>query len=157
MVLLGTSSTAQASAELFATHCGRCHNNIVATVRLTYNAAGKPEIIAAANAKGMGATGTPAEHASIAAYLDSAKPSITLAPVAHNSPSTVITLGDITVVSGGGTFSSIGNIVSVSAPTKGTVTYDFAGGFSVPSTVTYKPFTGQSGTDTWTYQGTGGA
>ena len=155
MLLLSVSSPAQASFELFSTHCGRCHNNIVATVRLTFNAAGKPEIIAAAIAKGMNASGTPAEHASIAAYLDSVKPSITLAPVAHNSPGKVITLGDITVVSDGGTFSSIGNIGSVSAPTKGTVLYDFAGGFSTPSTVTYKPFPGQSGTDTWTYQGTG--
>ena len=155
MLLLGASSTAQASAELFATHCGGCHNNIVATVRLTYNAAGKPEIIAAANAKGMGATGTPAEHASIAAYLDSTKPTITLAPVAHNSPGKVITLGDITVVSSGGIFSSTESIVSVSAPTKGTVNYRFGRGFSTPSTVTYKPFPGQSGTDTWTYQGTG--
>lgn len=155
MLLLGASSTAQASAELFATHCGGCHNNIVATVRLTYNAAGKPEIIAAANAKGMSATGTPAEHASIAAYLDSAKPSITLAPVEHNSPGKVITLGDITVVSSGGIFSSTESIVSVSAPTKGTVNYRFGRGFSTPSTVTYIPFPGQSGTDTWTYQGTG--
>ena len=155
MLLLGASSTVEASAELFATHCARCHNNIVATVRLTYNAAGKPEIIAAANAKGMSATGTPAEHASIAAYLDSVKPSITLSPVAHNSPGKVITLFDITVVSDCCISTSIGNIDSVSAPTKGTVNYGFGRGFSTPSTVTYKPFPGQSGTDTWTYQGTG--
>ena len=155
VLLLSASSPAQASFELFNLHCSRCHNNIVATIRLTYNAAGKPEIIAAANAKGMRATGTPAEHDSIATYLDSTKPSITLVPVAHNSPGKVITLGDITVVSDGGTFSSIAGIASVSAPTKGTVLYDYAGGFSTPSTVTYKPFPGQSGTDTWTYQGTG--
>src|SRR5262249_32794610 len=47
------------------------------------------------------------------------------------------------------------NIVTVSPPTKGTVSYIVANGFGVPSYVVYTPFPGQSGIDTWTYQGTG--
>jgi hypothetical protein len=35
------------------------------------------------------------------------------------------------------------------------VTYKFPGGFGKPSRLTYTPFPGQSGIDTWTYQGSG--
>ena len=157
ILLLGVSSSEQASAELFASLCSGCHNNVKHPRGLVYNAAGNVAIITAVNALGMGAKGSLADHISIATYLDSVKPTITLAPVAHNSPGTVINLGDIVVSAAEmhADWIQIAAIASVSAPTKGTVTYQFANGFARPSTVTYKPFPGQSGTDTWTYQGSG--
>ena len=53
ILLLGASSPAKASAELFALHCARCHNDIVMPHRLVYNAAGNALIIAMGNAQGM--------------------------------------------------------------------------------------------------------
>ena len=73
--------------------------------------------------------------------------------MAHDSPGTDINLGDITVTGANQLLKVITNIVTVTPPTKGTVSYDFGGG--LPSVVTYTPFLGQSGTDTWTYQGVG--
>ena len=49
----------------------------------------------------------------------------------------------------------IDHIETVSPPAKGTVTYKGANGFARPSFVTYTPFPGQSGIDTWTYRGVG--
>ncbi len=46
-------------------------------------------------------------------------------------------------------------VTEISPPKRGTVTYTFVNGFDVPSSVKYTPFPGQSGIDTWTYQGTG--
>ena len=157
ILLLGASSPAKASAELFASICSGCHNDVLHPKRLIYNAAGNAAIITAVNAAGMGATGSPADYISIATYLDSVKPTITLAPVAHNSPGTVIILGDITVslAVANADLKIIASVASVSAPTKGTVTYRVGNGFAKPSTVTYTPFPGRSGTDTWTYQGSG--
>jgi hypothetical protein len=66
---------------------------------LVYNAAGKVAIIEEVNALGMGAQGSLADHTSIASWLDTVKPTITLAPVALDSPGTVIPLWDI-IVSG---------------------------------------------------------
>jgi hypothetical protein len=157
MLLLGASSPAQASAALFASLCSGCHNNVTHPRDLVYNAAGNVSIITAVNALGMGANGSLADHISIATYLDSVKPTITLAPVAHDSPGTEIRLRDI-IVSGAqqhADWKMIANIESVSAPTKGTVTYSVANGFAQPSYAIYKPFPGQSGIDTWTYQGSG--
>jgi hypothetical protein len=49
----------------------------------------------------------------------------------------------------------IESIQTVTPPTKGTVQYHWGIGKGATSTVTYTPFAGQSGTDTWTYQGIG--
>lgn len=157
MLLLSVAASAQTGAELFASTCSYCHNDVKHPKGLVYNAAGNAAIIEAVNALGMGSRGSPADHTSIAAYLDSVKPTITLAPVAHNSSGTKINLGDIIVSAAEihADWKIIAEIASVSAPKKGTVTYRFALGFARPSTVTYTPFPGQSGTDTWTYQGTG--
>ena len=124
---------------------------------LVYNAAGNAAIIEAVNAAGMGAGGSAADHISIATYLDSVKPTITLVPVAHDSSGTVISLRDITVsrATDNAALKIIAGIANFSAPTKGTVTYRVGNGFAKPTTVTYKPFPGQSGIDTWTYQGSG--
>jgi hypothetical protein len=157
MLLLSASASAQTGAQLFASLCSGCHNDVVHPKGLVYNAAGNVAIIEAVNALGMGAQGSLADHTSIAAYLDSVKPTITLAPVAHDSPGTKINLGDIIVSAAEihADWKMIADIASVSAPTKGTVTYQFAVGFAKPSSITYTPFPGQSGTDTWTYQGSG--
>jgi hypothetical protein len=157
MLLLGASSPAQASAELFASQCSGCHNNAAHPLGLVYNAAGNAAIIETVNALGMGASGSPADHISIATYLDSIKPTITLAQVAHDSPGTVILLGDI-IVSKSDTHAFlkiIESIETVTAPTKGVVQYRWGNGFAAPSNVTYTPFPGQSGIDTWTYRGIG--
>ena len=157
MLLLGTTSPAQASAALYFSLCVGCHNNVNHPQNLVYNAAGNVSIITAVNALGMGATGSLADHISIATYLDSVKPTITLAPVAHDSPGTEISLRDITVSASqvNHNMQIIVGIGNVSAPTKGTVTYFVANGFAESSYVIYKPFPGQSGIDTWTYQGSG--
>jgi hypothetical protein len=150
------AATAQDGAALFASLCSGCHDDFTHPKGLVYNAAGKPAIIEAEIAFGMATGGTAADHAAIAAYLDSVKPTITLAQVRHDA-ATVIPLGDI-IVSGAQAHASgriIDTIVTVSPPTKGTVTYRTRIGFAEPSLVTYTPFPGASGVDTWTYQGIG--
>jgi hypothetical protein len=156
-MVLGSSLPAQASAELFNSLCARCHNNSSHPKNLVYNAAGNAEIIETLNALGMGSDGSAADNISIAAYLDSIKPTVTLASVAHNSPGTVINLGDITVsaAEAHAFLKIIETIETVSPPKKGTVWYEVANGFAKPSIAHYTPFPGESGTDTWTYQGTG--
>jgi hypothetical protein len=57
MLLLGASSSAQATAELFISQCGGCHNNVKHPLNLVYNAAGNAAIIETVNALGMGASG----------------------------------------------------------------------------------------------------
>jgi hypothetical protein len=156
VLLFSAISSAQTGAELTSSLCFVCHGPIHPK-NLVYNAAGNVAIIEAVNALGMGASGSLADHTSIAAYLDSVKPTITLAPVEHDSPGTVIALRDI-IVSGAvdhADLKMIASIATVSAPTKGTVTYQYQNGFGAPSFVTYTPFPGESGVDTWSYQGTG--
>jgi hypothetical protein len=157
MLLWSASSSAQSGHDLFFSICFGCHDGAKHPAALVNNAAGNAAIISAVNAFGMGAQGSPADFASIAAYLDSVKPSINLAPVAHDSPGTKIPFSDI-IVSGADLHADwkiISDVVTVSAPTKGTVTYRTANGFNAPSIATYRPFPGQSGVDTWTYQGIG--
>ena len=75
----------------------------------------------------------------------------------HDSAGTQIDLRDI-MVSGAVLHASwkiITRIVTVSPPTKGKVFYQVANGPGLPSYVRYIPFPGQSGIDTWTYQGIG--
>jgi mono/diheme cytochrome c family protein len=157
LLFAAPAATAQNGAALFASSCSGCHNDVKHPKGLGYNAAGNVAIIEAVNALGMGATGSLADHISIATYLDSVKPTIDMAPVAHNSPGTVINLRDIIVsaAEAHADWLMIAKIVTVAPPTKGTVFYQVANGFAVPSFVTYTPFPGQSGTDTWTYQGNG--
>jgi hypothetical protein len=157
ILLLGAGSPARATAELFASQCFGCHNGADHPLGLVYNAAGNAAIIEKVNALGMGALGSPADHVSIAAYLDTIKPAIILAPVEHDSPGTVIPLFDIIVSKADihAFLKIIEGIETVIAPTKGVVQYTWGNGFGRPSTVTYTPFPGQSGTDTWTYQGKG--
>jgi hypothetical protein len=147
---------AQASATLFASHCGGCHNDSVHPKGLVYNAAGNAAIISRVNALGMGAAGSAADFASIADYLDADKRLITLQPVASGVP-TSFRLDDIKVSGAqlNAHLKVIARIDTVSPPRKGTVTYRVATGFSTPSMVTYTPLPGQSGIDTWTYQGKG--
>ena len=156
-LLFAPAADAQTGVALFAADCSGCHNDVNHPRALVYNAAGNAAIIEAVNARGMGAAGSLADHESIAAYLDSVKPTISMAPVPHDSTGTRIPLRDI-IVSAAETHASlkiIANIVTVSPPTRGTVTYGFAGGFGLPSSVTYTPFPGQSGIDSWTYRGVG--
>ena len=150
------AASAQDGNVLFQTLCTECHG-VKHPLNLVYNAAGNAAIITTVNSLGMGAGGSPADFASIAAFLDSIKPTITLVPVAHDSPGTLIPLRDVIVSAADihAYLQVIARIVTVSAPAKGTVSYTFANGFNQPSTVTYTPLPGQSGVDTWTYQGTG--
>jgi hypothetical protein len=156
-LLFCATAAAQDGAALFAQICSGCHNDLQHPKLLVYNAAGNVAIIEAVNAKGMGAAGSLEDHTSIAAYLDSVKPAINMAPVAHDSPGTAIPLLDIIVSAAedNAFLKIIDTIATVSPPTKGTVTYTWARGYAKPSLVTYTPFPGQSGIDTWTYQGTG--
>ena len=156
-MLLGASLPVHASVELFGSLCSGCHNNVVHPANLVYNAAGNAEILETLDALGMGASGSVADNISIATYLDTTKPTITLAKVAQNSPGTAIKLGDIAVSASVANrlLKIIEEIETVSPPTKGTVWYSVANGFAQPSIATYTPFPGQSGTDTWTYRGTG--
>jgi len=156
-LLFGATAAAQDGATLFKQMCAVCHNDRDHPKGLVYNAAGNAAIIEAVNAKGMGADGSLADHTSIAAYLDTVKPTIDMAPVAPDSAGTKITLSDIIVQASDlhADWKIIANIVTVSPPTKGTVSYQVANGFAIPSFVVYTPFPGQSGVDTWTYQGTG--
>jgi hypothetical protein len=156
-LLFGATAAAQDGASLFQQLCSNCHDDINHPKGLVYNAAGNAAIIAAVNAKGMGAAGSLADYTSIAAYLDTVKPTIDMALVAPNSPGTKIPLRDIIVQAADihADLKIIASIVTVSPPTKGTVRYLVANGFAIPSYVIYTPFPGQSGVDTWTYQGTG--
>ena len=151
-------ATAQDGAALFASMCAGCHNDVDHPKGLVYNAAGNAAIIEAVIARGMPVAGSAADYASIATYLDSVKPTIDMAPVPHDAATAaVIPLGDI-IVSGAAQHASwkiISKIVTVSPPTRGQVFYQVATGFAVPSYVRYLPFPGQSGIDTWTYQGIG--
>jgi hypothetical protein len=156
-LLFSAPAYTQTGEQLFRTDCAGCHNDVDHPFELVYNAAGNAALIATVNDLGMGAKGTPADYPAIAAYLDSIKPIISLAPVAHNGPATAINLHDIKV-SGAEEhhfLQVVTDIVTVSPPTKGAVTYRYAIGPSTPSVVTYTPFLGQSGVDTWTYQGVG--
>ena len=157
MVSFCAPAAAQDGASLFAQLCSGCHNNVQHPKGLVYNAAGNAAVIEAVNAKGMGAGGSLADHISIAAYLDSVKPTINMAPVPHDSPATYIALRDVIVSAAEihAAWKIIYDIVTVSPPTKGTVSYTVGNGFGEPSLATYTPFPGQSGIDTWTYQGTG--
>jgi hypothetical protein len=153
----GSAATAQDGAALFGSMCSGCHNDKDHPKGLVYNAAGNVSFIETENAFGMGAAGSLVDHTAIAAYLDATKPTIKLKPIAYNSPGTFMTLGDI-VVSGAQMHASwriIDKIETVAPPTKGTVAYQFKNGFGEPSYVTYTPFPGQSGFDSWTYQGIG--
>jgi hypothetical protein len=154
VMLLGVHASAFASAALFVSQCRGCHGQLH-PLELVYNAAGNAAIIGRVNSLGMGAVGSVADHASIAAYLDTIKPTINLAPVAHDSPGTRIDLRDIRVSAAqqSAFLKIIGRIETVTPPTKGTVTYQYALGFDTPSQVVYKPFPGKSGVDTWTYRG----
>jgi len=154
MTLLGVHTSAQASAALFASECQVCHGPSH-PLELVYNAAGNAAIIERVNSLGMGAAGSAADHASIAAYLDTIKPTINLAPVEHDSPGTTIDLHDIKVSAAvaNAFLKIIDHIETVTPPTKGTVEYRFALGFDPPSQAIYKPFPGKSGVDTWTYKG----
>ena len=141
----GVLSDAHATLALFNTFCSGCHGTPANGPN--FNAAGNSAVITAANAAGMGAGGTAADHTSIATYINSIKPSVTNAPVPFNT-ATVINIPDIFQAA----FSVITAVSTVSAPTKGSVSYNFAAG-----TMTYTPFAGQSGADSWTYRGTGAA
>jgi len=155
VVLLATGPSAQASAELFNSFCAACHDDVAHPRGLVFNAAGNPTILTTVISLGMNAGGSHADHTSIAAYLDTIKASITNAPVTHNSPGTVISLRDIKVSGAmeNAHLRIIGRIETVSPPAKGTVSYRVALGFTLPSSVVYTPFPGQSGVDTWTYKG----
>ncbi len=152
-----TAASAQDGAALFASKCAGCHDGVKHPRNLVYNAAGNAAIIEAVIAKGMTVAASSAELTSIAAYLDGIKPTINMRLIAHDSPGTTLSIGDI-IVSGADLHADwkiINQIVTVSPPKRGTVTYTFVNGFDVPSAVKYTPFPGQSGIDTWTYQGTG--
>jgi hypothetical protein len=155
MALSGASTGAQASAALFSSLCVSCHNGVSHPRELAFNAAGNAAILERVNALGMGAAGTVADRASVAAYLDTIKPAITLEAVGHNSPGTTIELRDIKVSSAvnNAFLKIIARIETVTPPAKGTVEYQYGLGFSAPSQVVYKPFPGRSGVDTWTYRG----
>jgi hypothetical protein len=148
---------ATASAELFNANCARCHNDVDHPYLLVFNAAGNQAVLDAVNAAGMGATGSAADFASIVAYLDQIKPVINMAPVPYNSAGTVINLRDIKVQASDvhAFLKIIAGIETVTPPTKGTVTYRFASSFLAASSVTYTPFPGATGVDTWTYRGRG--
>ena len=158
MLLLGASSSpAQTGGELFLSLCATSCHGVTHPLNLVYNAAGNAAIIDKVNSLGMGAQGSSADFVSIAAYLDTAKPTITLAPVAHDSPGTQLAFFDIIVSKAmdNAYLKIMANVVTVTPPTKGTVTYKTGNGFDAPSYVVYTPFPGQSGIDTWTYQGIG--
>ena len=93
LLQFGLVSTAHASLALYNSLCSGCHTATPQAVN--YNAAGNVAIITAANTSGMGALGTLADHTSVATYLDSIKPAITNAPVAFNSPGTIINIPDM--------------------------------------------------------------
>ena len=154
-LLFAAPTYAQSGEQLFTTLCVVCHNNSLAPTNLLNNAAGNAALISTVNGLGMGSAGSAADFASVAAYLDTIKPTLTLAPVAHNSSGTDINFSDVIVAASDTNplLRVITNIVTVTPPTKGTVSYSFGSGG--PSVVTYTPFLGQSGTDTWTYQGVG--
>src|SRR5262245_40981762 len=123
LVFGATTAEAQDGASLFKQMCAGCHN----PKGPVYNAAGNVAIIEMVNAKGMAGAGSLADHTSIAAYLDTIKPTINMAPVASDSTGTQIPLNDI-IVEPGDTHADwkiIANIVTVSPPTKGTVSYVF--------------------------------
>jgi hypothetical protein len=155
-LLLGAPAAAQDGATLFAQQCQICHGT-QHPEDLVYNAAGNVAIIELVNAKGMGSAGSLADHTSIAAYLDTIKPTINMVPVPHDSTGKYISLRDVIVSAAEqhAFLQIITDVVTVSPPTKGTVTYTVANGFGAPTLVTYTPFPGQSGLDTWTYQGIG--
>ena len=156
MLLWSAVSPAQTGGQLFVSLCQDCHDG-THPAALVYNAAGNAAIIDKVNSLGMGSQGSPADFASIAAYLDTVKPTITLAPVAHDSPVTQIDLWDIieSKAQDNAFLKIIASVATVTPPTKGTVTYKTGVGFGKPSQVFYTPFPGQSGVDTWTYQGIG--
>jgi hypothetical protein len=146
---------AQTGQQLFINVCAVCHNGTIEPANVVNNAAGNAALIATVNGLGMGAKGSDADFASIAAYLDTIRPDINLAPVAHNSSGKDIQLGGVIVAASdtNPAYRIITDIVTITPPTRGTVTYSFASGG--PSVATYTPFLEQSGMDTWTYQGVG--
>jgi len=152
----GIAARAHASEALFGSLCAGCHNDTVHPKGLVYNAAGNAAIISKVNALGMNAGGSAADFESIAAYLDASKRTITLAPVAREGPTT-IRLDDIKIQASEmhDYMRVIATIETVSPPRKGSVTYRVATGFGTTSQAIYTPLPGQSGIDTWTYQGKG--
>ena len=115
MTLFGVQPDAHATLALFNTYCSGCHGTPANGVN--FNAAGNAAVITASNTAGMGAGGTLAEHASIATYIDSIRPSVTNAPVPFNT-ATVINIPDIVKSA----FSVITAVSTVTGPSKGVAT-----------------------------------
>lgn len=157
MLVFGAHSSAQTGEQLFKSVCSGCHDDLAHPKALVYNAAGNAAVLQAVIARGMPATSSLADLSSIATYLDSVKPTVTLAPVAANPIATKLSLFDVIVQASDlhADWKIISRVESVTPPKKGTVTYKGANGPSRPTFATYTPFPGQSGIDTWTYRGIG--
>jgi hypothetical protein len=157
LLAFGAGSSAQTGGQLFASACGGCHDDVAHPRGLVYNAAGNAAVIQAVIARGMSVTASLADLTSIAAYLDSAKPTVATAAVAANPIATKLSIFDVIVsaAESHADWKIIQRIETVTPPKKGTVTYKVANGFARPSFATYTPFPGQSGIDTWTYRGIG--
>ncbi|MBI1891344.1 MAG: c-type cytochrome [Burkholderiales bacterium] len=128
--------------------CVACHGGTPAGAR--FNAANASNVIDNAITNNFGnmmagqSSLTDTERKDVAAYIGSLMSNTTSVSVPYNT-ATQFTIPNL--VTGTGTFSSI---LTVTAPTKGAVT--FSG-----TTATYTPTAGQSGSDTFTYNGIGSA
>ncbi|MDO8413297.1 MAG: putative Ig domain-containing protein [Gallionellaceae bacterium] len=145
-----TSGDASNGALLWDTyHCSGCHNTPPAQRQL--NAANASNVIDYQITNGMLTNPPAAARNDIAAYIATqiSDPNPANLAIPYNSVGTVFKIPDISLNTGfsNDTFTSI---VTVSGPSKGTVTFN-------KLNATYTPTTGQIGADSFTYNATGPA
>lgn len=153
-----TTGDAATGATLFAANCqtAGCHTSGPATSLngAALNAANAGGQINYARGNGMGGPAiaglTAADLNDLAAYIATFVPNPNPAnqAIPFNSPGVAIPIPNIRFNS---SFGDLDSAVTVTAPTKGTVTYNVAG---TVGTATYIPTMGQTGADSFTYKAT---
>lgn len=147
-----TSGNSGTGATLFAANCTGCHTTVTSPYTAPLNAANAGGVIAYAVSQGMTSALTATQYNDIAAYIATFLPANNPnnQPIPYNSggaPATSFTLPNLNLATAWGALTSV---VLVSGPGKGSVT--FSG-----TTAQYTPTAGQSGSDSFTYRGSGPA
>jgi len=156
LFLLAQSGGAEATGQTdFVAICSGCHAATPQPVNFNaVNSLGNTAVIDRAITLGMFAP-TPAQTAAlpgIAAYIASVLPAADPpagSPVAFNGAATNFPLSTLLINSAYGGYTAMS---TVSAPAKGTVTYNAA-----TTSINYTPGLNQCGTDSWTYRASGPA
>ena len=143
---------AAAGQTYFNANCTGCHTTPTSPYAAPRNGGNAPAIIKRAMDNGMYPDPGLTIRSNLAAYLnqsvDYTFPENAAVPYNAGGASATAIATQIVV---GSTYNGVTSIESVTAPAKGSVSYNSAG------QILYTPFVGSTGTDTWTYRGTNGS